>query len=863
MGFAEAIQALRQARNKFQDQCSSYVPGIQDARAYGQEIVTGFSRLEPKDTGMRDWALLGVGGLGRGELSFASDLDVLILYRKQLRQELQGFVQDLVCSLWDAGFEVGHAVLSPSGLNKLCSREFTARTSYLEPCFLFGDREFYSDWQNKNQESAGPRQKKKFLQQVQESRAQRSKRYAESIYLLEPHLKEGLGGLRDLHTLRWLGWIFLDSPRLEVMCSQGWITSREVNWLQQAQDFLWRVRLQLHTISRRKQDHLLLQDQEQLALRLGFEAGQDIGHGVEAFMRHYYWHTARVRRVTSFLLERLAYEIGPERRKNQKSKVLPGPFVLQGELIWFHDPELIRSNPALLMRFFAEAAKYGAHIQHETGQVIRESLSSLSQDWQGQPEVVQDFFYILQQPQAAFPVLKIMLETGFLEAFLPEFEGVRYRVQHDAYHTYTVDEHLLRTVQELHNLGHIQEEILQHRPDLEGMFQNLQHGRVLLLAGLIHDLGKGQGGRHARMGADLARDIGLRLNLGQGEQEILSTLVLKHLLLAETALKRDLSDEKPLERCALELGSRQMLDMLYLLTIADSRATGPQAWNSWRIALLNELYFKLRKMLQQEEWQSVDLKTRTKQAQEKILTRLGPGEESRRVLEWLEGFSLRYILNQDPEAIYRHFKMEEQLQNSLFQLDTRQRQAGMWELSLVCRDRPGLFDLITGALWANNLNILAADIYTRSQEVAIDVLLLEGVPDPLHPEQTWHRLERDLQSLLSQQIFIQEYLQKKKPSPRLGKRQLVRKKDRVYIDEQASDFYTVIEVYTWERPGVLHTISKTLHSFELNIQLAKISTPGAQVLDVFYVTDSEGNKLLDPEQHHSLTQALLKALGEC
>ncbi|MFW6388900.1 MAG: HD domain-containing protein, partial [Desulfohalobiaceae bacterium] len=640
-------------------------------------------------------------------------------------------------------------------------------------------------------------------------------------------------------------------------------TSREKNWLQQAQDFLWRVRLQLHIISRRKQDHLLLQEQEQLALRLGFERSQEGGQEVEAFMRHYYWHTARVRRVTTFLLERLEYEIRPERRKNKKVKVLPGPFVLQDKLIWFYDPELIRSNPALLMRFFATAAKHKAHIQHETGQVIRESLAGLGKDWQGQPEVVQDFFQILEEPDAAFLVLKIMLETGFLEAFLPEFQGVRYRVQHDAYHTYTVDEHLLRTVQELHSLGDIQGEILQQRPDLEGMFHNLEHKRLLLLAGLIHDLGKGQGGNHSRMGADLARDIGLRLALGKQEQEILSSLVLRHLLLAETALKRDLSDEKPLERCALELGSREMLDMVYLLTIADSRATGPQAWNSWRIALLNELYFKLRKMLEQEEWQSVDLQARAKQAQEKILARLGPGQESSRVLSWLEGLSLRYLLNQDPEAIYRHFKMEERLQDSLFQLDTRQRDAGLWEMSLVCRDRPGLFDLITGTLWANNLNILAADIYTRSHEVAIDVLLLDGVPDPLHPEQSWKRLSRDMYSLLASEIDLEEYLQSKRPGSRLGKRQLVRKKDQVYIDEQASDFYTVIEVYTWDRPGVLHTISKALHSFQLNIQLAKISTPGAQVLDVFYVTDKEGNKILDPEQHHSLTQALLRALQSC
>ncbi len=860
MRFADFVQELKHARSSFQEQCAADVPGVLTARSYAQDIASCFGLLKTKAIKNQDWALIAVGGFGRGELSFCSDLDLLLLYRRKLGPELQSFVQDLIRDLWDAGFEVGHAVLSPSALNKLRSKEFSAKTAYLETIILSGDADFYSAWCKQDQYPSGPRQSKKFLQQVKASRDYRSKQYSESIYLLEPHLKEGLGGLRDLHNLRWLGRVFLGSPQFEHMCSKGWITSREKDWLEQAQDFLWRVRLQLHFIGNRKQDQLLLQEQEGLAVSLGFEQGIQGGQAVEAFMRHYYWHTARVRRVTTFLLERLDYDQQPWHRKKQKPKIIPGPFIQQGKLIWFHEPELLCSNPGLLMQFFAAAARHKAHIRHETGQVIRESLSGLGQGWQSSPDVVQDFFQILQGAPAAFAVLKIMLETGFLECFLPEFQQVRYRVQHDAYHTYTVDEHLLRTVKELHSLKHIWEEINQQGPDLSGIFNKLENKRVLLLGGLIHDLGKGQGVNHARRGAELARGIGQRLGLNDQEQDLLCSLVQNHLLLAETALKRDLADEKPIERCAVQLGTRQVLDMVYLLTIADSRATGPQAWNSWRISLLSELYFKLQKMLEQEEWQNIDLQSRAEQAQERVLARLGPGEESAKVLDWLEGLSLRYLLNQVPEAVYRHYKMEEGLQGSVLKLDTRKQNAGLWEVSLVCQDQPGLFTLITGALWANNLNVLTADIYTRVQKTAIDVLLVDGLPDPLHPEQVWSKLKHDLQALLSGQISLENYLQNKRPRAMLGKRQLVRKQDRVYIDEQASDFYTVIEVYTWERPGVLHTISKILHSFQLNIQLAKISTPGAQVLDVFYVTDQEGNKLLDSELQQSLTQTLLQEL---
>jgi [protein-PII] uridylyltransferase len=334
-----------------------------------------------------------------------------------------------------------------------------------------------------------------------------------------------------------------------------------------------------------------------------------------------------------------------------------------------------------------------------------------------------------------------------------------------------------------------------------------------------------------------------------------------HLLLAETALKRDLMDEKPILNCVVTIGDRERLKMLFLLTVADSRATGPGAWNAWKASLLRELYGKVDRLLVRGDWQEDDLQKRSEQVQSAVLALADAALDRDKVIRWLDRLSFRYLLSQPPEAILQHYQMELDLAKRPLVLTSRKIEAEMWQVTVATRDRPGLFAIITGVLWVRGLNILSADIFTRESGVALDVLIVERLPDPLHPEELWAKIDSDLVRSLSDRSYLKELLETKRKPSLLQQKGLPRKEDRVIVDEEASDFYTIIEVYTWDRPGVLHAITNTLYELGVSIQLAKISTPGAQVADVFYVTDLSGNKLLDAKLHRDIRDRLLECLS--
>lgn len=849
----------KEIRQTFHQLCRNDVPGLLAARTYAHHFLEHIQKaFDEEAIAHRGWALVAVGGLGRGELSFTSDVDLLFLHQKRLPQVLQDVIRDLVYALWDSGFEVGHSTASVSAVKRLVQEDFSILTSYLEARLIAGDKAFFTDWHDSFMQSFGTQSKRRFLHNLMQYREGRLHQYGESSYLLEPHVKEGVGGLRDVHAIRWAARVFLNDCSLDSLVARQWLTQQECLWIEQAYDFLWRVRLQLHQLSGRRQDQLLFPEQEQIAARFGCMASQQ-GSGVEAFMRLYYRHTSRIRRTTSFLLDRLDESQRRSSRIRQRKRVLPGPFLLDGGHLHFLEPDWVKKDPRLLMRFFWQAAKSGAHFHHQAGQVIRNNLGAFTEAQAKDPEVVNQFFDVLLNPDCAFTVLKVMLETGFLEAFLPEFAPVRYRVQYDVYHLYTVDEHLLRTVRQLHNMEQEKDESLAPLA-LRDVFVQIQNRRILYLAALIHDVGKGMGKNHAARGAEMAIGAARRMGLDAEETELLSFLIRMHLLLAEIALKRDLMDEKPISYCAVEIGDRERLRLLYLLTIADSRATGPGAWNTWKASLLRELYVKVDRLLLRGGFRGEDLHKKSVEVRESVLGMVSDPDEREKTARWLQKLSFRYLFSQSPEAILKHYEMEKLLAGEKLVLDTRQNEGELWQITIATRDRPGLFSLIAGVLWARGLNILAADIFTRESGIALDVLIVERLPDPLHAGEAWEKVKNDLAASLEDRQHLERILvAKRKPS--LLQRSTPRMEDRILIDEEASDFYTIVEVYTWDRPGVLHAITDTLYRMEISIQLAKISTPGAQVADVFYVTDLSGGKLMDYEIHEKLRQKLLECLS--
>ncbi|MCX7823404.1 MAG: [protein-PII] uridylyltransferase [Syntrophobacterales bacterium] len=883
-------ELIRQARREFYELSRQGLPGLEEARVFSSRIssIIGSFFLPMKLN--CPWAIIGVGGLGRGELSFLSDIDILFLYRGRLEKTYQRFIQKFTYSLWDIGVEVGHNVLPLSGALILAKENFSVLTSHITSKLIAGDLLLYNDWQSRLRKLVGKKGKSFFLEELKRYIRSRFDRYGDSSYLLEPHIKEGIGGLRDVHIVRWICWAMTGSTDYESLPDS--ILSRDEKlWLIEAENFLWQVRLQLHALSGRRQDQIYFADLEKLvSSALGEFIGaysslehrrqplhnlerKDIKEMVEAFMRNYYQHTSRIRRTSTFFFERFKMMATEKSLSDWKLQLYvpkgepigDGTFLLEGHHIRFANPSQIASNPIIIMRLFHEAASRGCHFHHRTGQIIRGHLSIINDDVRQDPEASRLFFEILLNPKNAFNVLKMMVETGFLQTFIPEFQHVRYRVQYDVYHLYTVDEHLLRTVRELHLIETDPDPSVERMgaPELIRELTPYQK-RCLFLASLIHDIGKGHGKNHAEHGARLSEHICQRLGMTGEETELIVFLVKNHLILAETALKRDLSDEKPIVKCGAIIENPTRLDMLYLLTIADSRATGPSAWNTWRTSLLRELYGKIRRILTGRDWQR-DVGERIKNIQEKCLEALLEKDDSEKhipkIVTWLETLSHRYLLSQSPKDIIEHYFMEQELSNeNRLVVKTYQEEKDIWQVTVATYDRPGLFAIITGVLWCCGVNILSADIFTRSSGIALDVLRINEIPDPLNPDRLWNRFKEDMKKSLEDRSYLDNLIKNRVATYHIRKTIPPVRPDRVIIDEESSDFYTILEVYTWDRPGVLYAISDELFKLDLSIQLAKITTPGAQVADIFYVNTLEGSKILNPERHEEVKKRILERL---
>ncbi len=842
------VDGLRQTREDFYELCNKKIVGIDEVHTYADKIIDCFSHHLTK-IDLKGVCVFASGGLGRKEVSFASDLDLVFLYPRKLPKDSKLFIESLISSLWDSGFEVGQQVCSPLKLISLAKKDFSICTSILETHFLGGNIQLYTNFKNKFLSSlSGGRKRQNFLKNLKQYREERIKKYGESIYLIEPTIKEGLGGLRDIHCIKWGSIVCLNTSDFKKIKALGWINEDELRWLMQGHDFLWKVRILLHRISDTKKERLTLQDQYTIARLMGFSQGEFVSPE-ESFMRMYYRYSSRIKRVTNFLIEKLFDKI--IKKKKRVDKIISGPFIVTNNLIKFKDPEDVNIRPEILMELFFYAAKLKLNFHHDTGRIIRENLY-LVEDLRSNEKVISMFFDILLNEEKSFEILKAMHETKFLDTFIPEFEHVRYRVQYDTYHTYTVDEHLLRTIKELHEIK---------RGDYSHLFQENINIKILFLAGLLHDIGKGYGKNHSKTGAELAKNIGKRMLLSEEEIELLYFLIENHLLLAETALKRDLEDEKLIERCMLKIGSLKRLYMLFLIQIADSMATGERAWNPWRKTLLEELFIKIKNMFKQEKINGESIVEKIERIKQKVVS-IVPHEERESITKWMEELSVRYLMSINPEDIYLHYTLEKKFrsENGVV-LNLRALESGIWEFIFVCKDHPRLFDFITGVLWANGVNILAADIFTRSYATVLDIIKVVNIPDPFNIEKFCVRIKDQLDKLIKGEYNL-DSLYEQRYYTSFNKYNYLKRNDKVIINEEASDFYTVIEVYTWERPGVLHTISKVLHEFDLDIKLAKITTPGEQVVDVFYVTTREGTKILDNDVQKKIEKSLLNALKE-
>ncbi|MGH2785199.1 MAG: [protein-PII] uridylyltransferase, partial [Actinomycetota bacterium] len=784
-------------------------------------------------------ALVALGGYGRGELCPHSDLDLMVLHTGR------GIAPDvgkgLFYELWDAGFVVGHAIRTIKDSLKLAAVNLEAETSFLDARLLSGDEELFEEFRT----GALRQTRKRGVKFVEAIRAEADERHAReghASYLLEPNLKDGAGGLRDRSVVGWLDKVFEGDTEPSAVEAADFASAGEM---------LFRARNQLHYLTDRPSDVLLLAYQEQIAAALGYR-----GNGrpaVDAFLRDLY---AAARIVEFAAATALAERSSGLARRRSLRELSPGVAIANGR-VRITDRVSPAADPSLAMRVFAEAATEGVPVAAETLGWLRREAQAGPAEYEWTTETRRAFFRLLAAGERAAGPLEAMDQAGLLARFLPEWEGVRCQPQHNVYHRFTVDVHLLTTVARAVAFGDDRDEDSLPRD----VWRDIADRDRVLLACLLHDIGKGTEEDHSIYGESLARQICKRVGLDDQATDDVVWLVRHHLLLPDTATRRDIEDENLVVETAAGVGDAERLRMLYVLSVADGLATGPAAWNPWKGTLVDDLFTRVMHVLERGEVVGRDasdlLRLRTTELKQALARFPEAAVEAH-----LHKMPRVYFLAFPTEALIRHFAlMESSLGSSEVRVHWTPGEApGVYELIVVARDRPGLFSKAAGAIALNGINVLAAQIFTRGDGIALEAFRVEGAHEREIEADRWSRVEANLARALAGRISLDLRLAEKRDvyeRPSKGKREA----PRVVVDNQVSDFYTVVEVHATDRVGLLYGITRALADMELDIHAAKVATYADDIVDVFYVRDVDGQKVTDVEHMREIERTVLMRIG--
>ena len=807
------------------------------------------------------YALIALGGYGRTEQCVFSDIDLLFLFEHKVPPEAEELVREIVYPLWDMGLEVSHATRSINECLRLARQDFEVLTALLDGRFICGMSPLFHMLMEKLREKLISVKSSRIVGWLIDTNQARHARFGDSAYLLEPNLKEGRGGLRDYHTMLWIARILTGAKQSRDLEYYGYLSHREYRSLSAALDFVWQVRNQLHLLLGRKCDQLYLENQTRLAEVMHIKASGGL-LPVEKLLSELHGHMEFIKQSYRVFI----YELEQRKRMGRKNKHLKHTRVsglkFNRGMLNFVSPEAIVRNPQLLIRIFVESVVHKAPLNAEARRLVRDFGHIVADErFRGSPEVVADFEKILMRSSAPFDALSAMLHTGFLVRFIPEFRGVVNRIQFDQYHLFPVARHLLLTVRTLKSIvvdksGH---------KDLFApqLYREIRSRRALFWAALLHDIGKGDPSQgHAERGAGLTEAILAAKGLERGDIELIVFLVQEHLLLFDTATRRDINDEETALFVARRIGKPERLKMLYLLSVADAMATGPKAWNDWTASLMRSLFLKTLNALTQGELVSRRALRIIEEKKERTLAASAGEAESVANQMLLEVLPPRYLLYASSQDILQHMALYRRLKEAPFVFSVEKSPDERTRTLTICaKDRPGLLSKIAGALTLNNINILDVHIFTWRNKVALDIFEVQPPPDPIFEEERWQRFASDLESALAERLDLSAGLSIKKNSFRSIKPYTRQRPQQVLIDNQSSSFFTIIEVTAWDFPGLLYRITDALFRCRLDIWVAKSATRVDQVVDVFYVRNLDGEKIDRPEEVQMVKAAVEQVVG--
>lgn len=806
-------------------------------------------------------ALVPCGGYGRRDVAPYSDVDLMILCAPGPIPSVGALAERLLCDVFDAGLELGHSVRTAEEACKLACADATIASSLIESRLLAGSAALFDDFVRQFRVRI-QRRARSILAAMERARLEERIKFGETVYLLEPNVKRSRGGLRDLQLFRWTAMVRYGTAEFDQLAAQGILAPEDFLALSQALEFLLRLRNELHFHAAKASDVLDRSEQVRIAALWGYPG--EVGLlPVEQFMREYFRHTERVSHlVTGFLAKargpRPWSTLGAKmfgRRISGGYSVGPGGIVAGKKAL-----QKLRGSLVEILRLLHLASLHDAPIHPETWAVVRAAAPRLPRDPEIPEEARQLFRSLLSQPVRLGELLRALHEVALLEYFIPAFSHARGLLQFNQYHKYTVDEHCLRAVEQA-------TELLAAEGPLGRVYRGIERKAALHLALLLHDLGKGLEEDHCERGLRIARQTAQRLHLDPEEAEIVAFLVHKHLRMNHLAFRRDTSDEHLVVQFAVEVGSPELLQMLYVFTAADLGAVGPDAWTGWKAEVVTDLYHRAMQTLAGES-PSTSRGEYYEQRRREVRESLAlDGEESDEQRQWflrhIDLLPASYLNSTSPDQIAEDLRLlaalgpREVKVHGCYQPDTRTVQFTIGTTEDVA---PGIFHRLTGALTSQGLEILSAQIHTLADLLVLDRFWVvdpdfAGPPPPERLEQIHRALVDSLLNPAESPKFRRTWSVGGSVRPTHAHAQ-----DRVLVDNHTSRDYTVLDIFTVDRRGLLYAITRTLFELGYSVWRAKIGTYLDQVVDVFYVTDQQGHKVEDPAKLQSTRERLLEVL---
>jgi [protein-PII] uridylyltransferase len=802
------------------------------------------------------YAIIALGGYGRQEQCVHSDVDLLFLFEKYIPEQAEHLVQEVVYPLWDIGLEVGYALRTVKETLVMCRKDFEVLTPLLDARLVCGMSLVFMKLMDRIKTKLLSKQCDEIVRWLVETNNDRHHRFGDSTYLLEPNLKEGQGGLRDYHTMLWIARVKYDLAQPRDLEYSGALSHREYESLIKALSFIWDVRNRLHLMEGRKMDQLIFENQIKLANMLEFRKinGQE---PVEVFLSTLHTQMEFIKEQHHIFLHESGYAKKTGRKKQEK-RTRHADIIAKNDALYFSCSEAILRSPLLLIQIFEESLRLKIPLEREARRLVEEFGFYCDETFSTSVPVIQIFERILKGSALSIGVLKEMLNTGFLVRLIPQFSRIVNRIQYDAYHLYPVDLHLLRTVEAMSRFGMTEGD--QDESIYRNIFLEVKDRNVLFWAALLHDIGKGDPETdHSEKGADIARSVIISKGYSSQEADTVSFLVKEHLLLMKTATRRDIQDEETAIFCARRIEDVNRLKMLYLLTVADSKATGPKAWSSWTEALLRDLFLKTFQVLEKGELATREVKDDVERKKKIILKSFGDPVKQNWMESLFEVMSPRYLVYTQVQDIMEHSKMFRRLGKDLFNWKVLKGKDSSTRSVVICaKDRSGLFSKIAGVFTLSGINILDVQAYTWKNQIALDIFTVKPPSDVIFEKERWEIARKNLNAALTGELDLSTALKSRLSGEhRLGYRSSGRP-SRVVVDNTSSSFFTIIEVFADDFPGLLFVIADALFKCNLDIRVAKIATKVDQVVDVFYVRDFYGQKA-DSEEQEVLIRSTLEA----